>query len=119
MKLSFRIGYYLFGFTIGLFLLFIIFKGKKTSCNYSPNDRVINDLSKKKWNSILEKKSTFDSISFHIFLRTASVDFSKSDTTKDSCKIYNLNGYWNEQALSLEVENCEKTVKLINLYLIN
>ena len=56
MKLFFRIGYYLFGFTIGLFLLSIIFKGKKTSCNYSPNDRVINDLSKKKWNSILEKK---------------------------------------------------------------
>ena len=36
-----------------------------------------------------------------------------------NCKIYNLNGYWNDQALSLEVENCEKTVKLINLYLIN
>tara|TARA_B100000963_G_scaffold361069_1_gene394700 strand:+ start:618 stop:980 length:363 start_codon:yes stop_codon:yes gene_type:complete len=119
MKLFYRIGYYLFGFTIGLFLLSIIFKGKKTSCNYSPNDRVINDLSKKKWNSILEKKSTFDSISFHDFLRTASVDFSMSDTSMDSCKIYNLNGYWNEQALSLEVENCEKTVKLINLYLIN
>ena len=119
MKLFYRIGYYLFGFTIGLFLLSIIFKGKKTSCNYSPNDRVINDLSKKKCNSILEKKSTFDSISFHDFLSKANVDFSNSDTTRDSCKVYKLNGYWNEQDLSLKVENCEKTVKLIDLYLKN
>ena len=32
---------------------------------------------------------------------------------KDSCKVYYLNGYWKEQAISLEVENCEKNVNLI------
>ena len=47
----------------------------------------------------------------------ASVDFNKSNTTKDSCKVYYLDGYWKEKAISLEVENCEKIVNLLRLNL--
>ena len=36
---------------------------------------------------------------------------------KDSCKVYYLDGYWNEKAISLEIENCEKTVNLLRLNL--
>ena len=119
MKLLYRIGYYLLGLFIGLILLSVIFKGKKTTCNYGPNDRVISNLSKKRWNSKLVDIVSFDSISFHEFLDMARVDFNKSDTSKDSCKIYYLNGYWKEQAISLELENCEKNVNLIHFYIKN
>ena len=117
MKLLYRLGFYLAGFSVGIILLSVIFKGKKTSCNYGPNDRVIMNLSKKIWQSTLVNNSTFDSISFDKFLDMASVDFNKSNTTKDSCKVYYLDGYWKEKAISLEVENCEKTVNLISLNL--
>ena len=117
MKLLYRLGFYLVGFSVGIILLSVIFKGKKTSCNYGPNDRVIMNLSKKIWHSTLVNNSTFDSISFDKFLDMASVDFNKSNTTKDSCKVYYLDGYWNEKAISLEIENCEKTVNLLRLNL--
>ena len=119
MKLLYRLGFYLLGLSVGLILLSVIFKGKKTSCNYGPNQRVISNLSKKIWNSNLKDNITFDSISFHEFLDMARIDFNKSDTTKDSCKVYYLNGYWKEQAISLEVENCEKNVNLIHFNIKN
>jgi hypothetical protein len=117
MKLLYRLGFYLAGFSIGIILLSVIFRGKKTSCNYSPNDRVMINLSKKSWHSTLVNNTIFDSIAFHKFLDVASVDFNKSDTAKDSCRVYYLDGYWKEQAISLEVENCEKTVNLLHLNL--
>ena len=80
MKLLYRLGFYLAGFSVGIILLSVIFKGKKTSCNYGPNDRVIMNLSKKIWHSTLVNNSTFDSISFDKFLDMASVDFNNSGT---------------------------------------
>ena len=67
MNLLYRLGFYLVGFSIGLVFLTVILKGKKTSCNYGPNDRVISNLSKKSWKHqnrfyqwLLERKAYFD-----------------------------------------------------------
>ena len=88
---------------------------KKTSCNYGPNDRVISDLSKKTWKPKNKVNNAFDSIAFKDFLNKASVDFRKSNTQKDSCKTYFINGYWDEKPISIRVENCEKSVELLQL----
>ena len=103
------------GFSIGLIFLVVILKGKKTSCNYGPNDRVIADLSKKAWKPQNKVNSAFDSIAFQGFLNKASVDFGKSNTQKDSCKTYFINGYWGEKPISIRVENCEKSVEVLQL----
>ncbi len=115
MKFLYRLGFYMIGFSIGLIFLTVILKGKKTSCNYGPNDRVISNLSKKNWSVNLGINPEFDSIAFHSFLTKSRVDFGKSNTQKDSCRIYFLNGYWRGQAISLEVENCEKKVQVLEL----
>ena len=47
MKLLYRLGYYLGGFSVGLIFLAFILNGKKTSCNYTPNARVIDNLLQK------------------------------------------------------------------------
>ena len=39
-----RLGYYLFGLSIGVIILSFIFSGKKTSCNYGPQARVKSQL---------------------------------------------------------------------------
>lgn len=115
MKLLYRLGFYLVGFSIGLIFLAIIFKGKKTSCNYGPNDRVINNISKKTWKQNPMITTAFDSIAFQNFLVKSRVDFSKSDTQKEDCKTYFLNGYWSDKPIAVEVENCDKSVFLLQL----
>ena len=59
--------------------------------------------------------NAFDSIAFQDFLNKASVDFGKSNTQKDSCKTYFINGYWDEKPISIRLENCEKSVEVIQL----
>ena len=115
MKLIYRLGFYMMGFSVGLIFLAFILNGKKTSCNYGPNDRVIADLTKKAWKPKNKVNNEFDSIAFQDFLNKASVDFGKSNTQKDSCKTYFINGYWYEKPISIRVENCEKSVELLQL----
>ena len=115
MKLLYRLGFYLMGFSIGLIFLTVILKGKKTSCNYGPNDRVISNLSKKRWKSQNKLPTDFDSLAFQTFLKKANVDFGKSNTRKDSCKKYFIYGYWKEKPIYLEVENCKKSVEVHRL----
>ena len=103
------------GFSVGLIFLAFILKGKKTSCNYGPNDRVINNLLKKNWRAPKNSDSLFDSLAFGGFLDKARIDFGKSNTQKDSCKTYYINGYWKERPISVEVENCEKTIQVLQL----
>ena len=114
-SLLYRLGFYMMGFSIGMIFLAVILKGKKTSCNYGPNDRVISNLSKKAWKSQNKVPTDFDSLAFQSFLGKANIDFGKSNTRKDSCKKYFINGYWNEKPISLEVINCEKTVEILRL----
>lgn len=118
MKLIYRIGYYLMGFAVGLIFLSFVLKGKKTSCNYGPNDRVISNISKKSWGSVGHSSSefsSFDSIAFQSFLNMANVDFGKSDREKDSCKTYYLTGYWIDKNINVELENCEEMINIIQL----
>ena len=115
MKLIYRLGFYMIGFSIGLIFLAVILKGKKTSCNYGPNERVIAELSKKELKPQNKVSSSFDSIAFRKFLKKASVDFGKSNTQKDSCKSYLLHGYLGEKPISIRVVNCEKSVEVLKL----
>ena len=115
MKFLYRLGFYLMGFSIGLIFLMMVLKGKKTSCNYGPDARVISNLSKKAWKKQNNTSSAFDSIAFKGFLDKANVDFGKSETQKDSCKIYFMNGYWREKPISITVENCKNTVEVFSI----
>ena len=47
MSFLYRLGYFLGGFSAGLVILFFLFNGKRTQCNYGPQARVINNLSEK------------------------------------------------------------------------
>ena len=115
MKLLYRLGFYMIGFSVGLVFLVLILKGKKTSCNYGPNDRVISNISKKNWKVPKNTDGRFDSLAFLGFLNKVRIDFGKSNTQKDSCKTYYMNGYWEERPISLELENCEKTIQVLQL----
>ena len=115
MKLLYRLGYYLGGFSVGLIFLAFILNGKKTSCNYSPNARVIDNLLQKELiipAAVTNNYPDLNQERLREMIRNAKIDFSKSDTKLDSCKRYTLEA---EQPASayFEVTNCAKKVNLI------
>ena len=48
MKFIHRLGYYLGGFSIGLIFLAFFLNGKKVSCDYGPEARVLKNINSKK-----------------------------------------------------------------------
>ena len=116
MALIKRIAYYFFGLSIGIILISFIFNGKKTSCNYGPQARVKSQLLSKVIiipDSFIERNISDESIKN--FIKNSSVDFSMSNTKKDSCKTYVLNGYLSSKQSSIEVENCSKSLSIIKI----
>ena len=112
-----RLTYYAFGFSIGLLLLTFIFSGKKTTCNYSPNDRVIANILKKplEYDFQIDENNFIDSIDFLTLLKHSKVDFSESNVELDSCRIYGLAGFWEEKKMLIKVENCKKKARIIQV----
>ncbi|SHI38064.1 DUF4258 domain-containing protein [Aquimarina spongiae] len=117
MKLAQRLFYYLGGFTIGLILLFFFLGGKKTSCDYGPNARVLKNIRVKDRvfkQEVLTKMqaNSIDTADISKVLQTGSVDFSKSDTKRDSCNLYFIEGQLEQKIIELQVKNCDSTAKV-------
>ena len=115
-----RFGFYLGGFSIGLVLLAFFLSGKKTSCDYGPNARVIKNISIKeryyseKVQEMINSK-VIDSSLIASMLKYGSVDFSKSNTKLDSCKIYFIETSIDKKDYELTIENCEKKSTILSI----
>ncbi|MCX7549513.1 hypothetical protein [Xanthomarina sp. F2636L] len=118
MKLLHRIGYYLGGFAIGLIILAFFLNGKKVSCDYGPDARVLKNINLKEIkfseiinSAILENK--IDSLEVRGILKYGDINFSQSETRKKPCGIYAVEGEINKTEVVLTVENCDSiaTVK--------
>lgn len=120
MKLIHRIGYYLGGFSIGLLLLAFFLSGKRASCSYGPDARVLKNISTKQlvYSQIsLEtiKNKSIDSLTISEILKFGNVNFSKGNRDLDSCKVYVIESEINNQDISLSVENCETIATIISV----
>ena len=105
-----KIKFFSFGLLIGTFFLIAMLNGKKLSCNYGPESRVINNLKQKKWIFDNEIKA-LDSLNLIEFLENSKVVFNKSNTRKDSCKVYYLRGVLKYKRMVIKAENCSKIVR--------
>ena len=81
-----RLYYYSTGFIIGIIFLIFILNGKRASCNYTPNARVIDNITSKE------------------------LIFNKSEPKNKPCGIY----FIKSGDLNLNIINCENeaTVKI-------
>ena len=98
-----RLYYFSTGLIIGTIFLFFIFNGKKTSCNYGPNARVIDNIISKElifkvYQDSIENEELID------FISNGKVRFNKSDVNKKPCALY----FIESGTLDLLVENCDK-----------
>lgn len=120
MKLIHRFGYYLGGFALGLVILAFFFSGKRTSCDYFPDARVLKNIRNKDRIYSEEALNTFnnsqiDTSSVSKILKTGDVDFSRSDKDKEPCPVYLITGRTELHNLELWFENCDSTATLLKV----
>ena len=120
MNLLQRFGYYFGGFAVGLVILAFFLNGKRVSCSYGPEARVIKNITSKtlKINTTAMpflRKQNIDSTQLNSLLKKSSVNFSKSETHKKPCNTYQLEGNIKNKKALILIENCDKmaTIKSI------
>ena len=114
MKFIHRLGYYMGGFSIGLILLAFFLSGKKTSCDYGPDARVLKNIRTKtlvfnEQSEVIKTNNAMDSTLIAFILKRGDVNFSESNTDLISCKIYVVEKVIEDINYKLTIENCEKT----------
>jgi len=120
MKFIHRLAYYLGGFAIGLMLLMFFLNGKDASCDYGPNARTIKNISSKPFIYTNETSSfiaeqSLDSTIVNNLVKFGSVDFSKSKTEMDSCKVYLIENSYKERDLELMIKNCDSIATILDI----
>tara|TARA_B100000886_G_scaffold179451_1_gene123016 strand:+ start:3018 stop:3350 length:333 start_codon:yes stop_codon:yes gene_type:complete len=97
-----RLYYFSTGLIIGTAFLFFILNGKRSSCNYGPNARVIDNIISKELVLKFQTDSIADDELYDLIYK-GRVRFNKSDLSNEPCPLYFVeSGY-----LSLLIENCE------------
>tara|TARA_R110002050_G_scaffold296426_1_gene456424 strand:- start:78340 stop:78717 length:378 start_codon:yes stop_codon:yes gene_type:complete len=120
MTLIQRIGYYLGGFSIGLVILAFFLNGKKASCSYGPDARVLKNINTKKiiYSNIVKSylsNNIGDSTKINYVLKKGDINFSKSKTRQEPCGVYIIEGDYKEEEIVLTVENCDSIATIINI----
>lgn len=120
MQLIQRIGYYLGGFSLGLIILAFFLNGKKTSCAYGPEARVIKNINTKTLFysdtiNLLISENKVDSATIKNALLKGDVDFSMSNTRQKPCGVYTIESYIEDEEVILTVENCDSIATLQNI----
>lgn len=124
MRFIHRLGYYLGGFAIGLIILMFFLNGKDASCDYGPNARTVKNISSKPF-SYSNEAATFiysqalDSMTIINLVKYGSVDFSKSKTKLDSCKVYHIDNSYKERDIELTIQNCDSLSTVLTIDYIN
>ena len=115
-----RFTLYGFGFVIGILFVFFFLGGKKASCNWLPNDRILNIIRQKEIGFSEEVNANLadtglDSLDIYRILDHGDVDFSKSRVKNDPCRLYWIQGEGEQKRLVITVEVCDSlaTVKTL------
>lgn len=113
-----RFTLYGIGFAIGIVIVFFFLGGKKASCNWLPNDRILNIIQQKKISISQEvreemKSYSIDSLEIMKILKTGEIDFSKSRVKNDPCRNYWIESSDRKSGLIITVELCD-SVALVN-----
>lgn len=120
MKLIQRIGYYLGGFSMGLVILAFFLNGKKTSCSYGPESRVIKNINSKKiiYSENISNylnNNIIDSSDLTNILKKGDINFTKSYPRQEPCGVYTIESVLNKNNVSLTVKNCDSIATLQRL----
>lgn len=117
-----RFALYGFGFAIGIALVFFFLGGKKASCNWLPNDRMLKIIRSKQINYSAEvqnqlSRANIDTLDINLILDNGDIDFSKSQTKNNPCRKYLINGIKEQKNMTLTVKICDSVATIENVVL--
>ena len=107
-----RLMFFSSGFVIGLLVLSFFLVGKRASCSYLPNDRVIKNINTKKiiYDKLSDTMTTSDSILIKKVIISGRIDFSKSKIGLDSCNYYHIGNKIDGRKYVVLLNNCDEYV---------
>lgn len=114
-----RTGFYLGGVAIGLVIFAFLIRGRGVKCefNYLPNARTLKNIRVKErhfspeMRQLIDNKEV-DTAEISNILKYGDVDFSRSKTKVDSCKLYIIEGMLRDKEIELIVHNCDSTARI-------
>ncbi|QHI35021.1 hypothetical protein IMCC3317_03670 [Kordia antarctica] len=114
-----RTGFYLGGVAIGLVIFAFLIRGRGVKCefNYLPNARTLKNIRVKERHfspEILQliNNKEIDTAEISNILKYGDVDFSRSNTEVDSCKLYIIEGILRNKEIELTVHNCDSSTRI-------
>lgn len=121
MKFIQRLGFYLSGFVVGIIMLMFFLGGKKTSCDWGLDARVLKNIRNKErvvTEDALQffKEQQIDTSSISYVLKAGDVNFKESNIEAKPCKIYQIEGNVKDQELGFIFENCDSTAVLKRVF---
>jgi len=100
------------GFALGIVILIFFLNGKKSRCNWFPNERILNIIRQKNIeytpsiNELIKTKK-IDSTDINLFLMNGNIDFSKSQVKNKPCRKYWIDGKVKDKNATLHVKICD------------
>ena len=100
------------GFALGIVILIFFLNGKKSRCNWFPNERILNIIRQKNIEytpsiHVLINTKVIDSMDINLFLLNGDIDFSKSQVKNKPCRKYWIDGQVNDKKATLHVKICD------------
>ncbi len=115
-----RFALYGIGFAMGIVIVFFFLGGKRASCNWLPNDRILNIIERKqlRYGDQIEqnlKEAEADSLDIRAILKNGDIDFSKSQVKNEPCRLYWIDGKGKQSSLLISVELCDSIATVSSL----
>ena len=115
-----RFTLYGIGFVMGIVIVFFFLGGKRASCNWLPNDRILNIIQRKQihYADQIEQnlmEAGADSLDIRSILQNGDIDFSKSRVKNDPCRLYWIQGRGKQSSLLISVELCDSVATVNSL----
>lgn len=119
-----RLGWYLVGLSIGIvFLVFFLKKksgGEGMDFCYFPNCRVLKDMRSKPISfGDAVPEAYRDTVMVKSILADGDVDFGKSDTKAEPCKVYYVSKKIADKNMELQMKNCQQELIVQNITLLD
>ncbi len=120
-----RLGYYLFGIAIGIFLLGKIYDKKNASFDYGPNARTLKSIRNKPHfeytlavKEIMQQQN-IDTTAVQSLLYYGKVKFNKTNRGKAPCHTYLIEPTEKTANISISVKRCDSVATVIKLEINN
>lgn len=122
MDIKRRFSFFGLGFFMGIIALLFFLNGKKASCNYFPNARMLEILRNKhrfysdEVQKLIDNKQ-LDSTDIALFLNHGDIDFSKSKPRQEPCRYYWIDGFIKKDTAAIYVETCDSITTIQHVFI--